>query len=133
MSGVAICRTLLSANSALTAVVPAIKIMAGVIPLNTVLPAVSVAQISAMSHNDIAMDSSPKLITERVQVTVMCKSYPQQKQLLVLVKAALQNTYAVVAGFQCYSIIDDIEGPDIQDVSLDIYFQSCDFMVRFVR
>ena len=133
MSGVAICRTLLSANSALTAAVPASKIMAGVIPLNTVLPAVSVAQISGRSHNDIAMDSSPKLITERVQVTVMCKSYPQQKQLLTLVKAALQNTYAVVAGFQCYSIIDDIEGPDIQDVSLDIYFQSCDFMVRYVR
>jgi hypothetical protein len=133
MSGVAICRTLLSANTALLAVVPANKIMAGVIPLNTVLPAISVASISGVSHNNVAMDNAPKMVTERVQVTVMSKTYPQQKQLLALVKAAIPNTYAIVSGFQCYSIVDDIEGPDIQDVDLIIYFQSADFNVRFVR
>ena len=53
--------------------------------------------------------------------------------LRALLAAGPKGTYAVIAGFQCYSIIDDIEGPDIQDVDLIIYFQSADFNVRFVR
>lgn len=133
MSGVAICRALMASNAALAAVVPASKIQAGVIPLGTVLPAISVTSISAQEQNNVAMDGSPRLVSERVQVTVMAKTYTQQKQLLTLVKAAVPNTYAVVATFQCYSIIDDIEGPDIQDVDLVIYFQSADFNVRYVR
>jgi len=132
MSGVAIARSLLAANTALLAVVPAAKIMAGVIPLNTVLPAISVSQISGVSRNNCAM-SAPKMVTERVQITVMSKTYPQQKQLLALVRAALPNTRGVTNGFACDSITDDSEGPDIFDADLTIYFQSQDYMVRFTR
>jgi hypothetical protein len=49
MSGVAVIRHLLATNSTLVAQVPAAKIMAGVIPLNSVLPAVSVTEVDTAS------------------------------------------------------------------------------------
>ena len=58
MSGVAIIRALLAANSAVLAAVPSSKIMAGVIPLGTVLPAISIAQISGTTRNTISMTAA---------------------------------------------------------------------------
>jgi len=139
MSGVGIVRKLLSTNSALLAVVPAIKIFAGVIPLNTVLPAISVQEISGNSFKTMAMGSSPTLWTERVQITVEVKptpegtGYPGVKALLALIRAALPSTRGTVGSFTCDSISTDIEGPDLFYFELDIHSQSQDFVVRYVR
>ena len=132
MSGVAIVRALLVSNAALLAAVPAAKIMAGAIPLATVLPAISVAQISSTERHTVAMVGQ-KLITERVQVTVCAKSYPTQKSILALVRAALPVSRGVVAGFDCDSVLADSEGPDIYDPDAVIYEQSQDFFVKFSR
>ena len=132
MSGVAIVRALLVSNAALLAAVPATKIMAGAIPVATVLPAISVAQISSTERHTVAMNGK-KLITERVQVTVCTKSYPTQKSILALVRGALPVSRGVVAGYDCDSVLAGPEGPDIYDPDAVIYEQSQDFFVKFSR
>ena len=133
MSGVLIIRALLSANTAVLAQVAADKIMAGVIPINTVLPAISIAQISGVTRNTIGMNEAKVMVTDRVQITVMTKNYASQKSILDLVRAACPNTNGLVNGVQCDSIWGDTTGPDIFDSEFTIYFQSVDFMVRYLR
>ena len=133
MSGVIVIRSLLAANSALTAQVPAARIMAGVIPLNTALPAISIAQISGVQRATVGMNEVTKFYTDRVQVTVMTKTYPAQKQLLALVQAACPNTHGQVNGVDCDSVMPDTIGPDIFDADQGIYFQSVDFKVTYRR
>ena len=133
MSGVIIIRALLVANAALLSAVPASKIMAGVIPINTVLPAISIAQISGVTRNTISMNEAQVLATDRVQVTVMAKTYAEQKRILELVRAACPNTRGQVNGVQCDSVWSDMTGPDIFDAVETIYFQSVDLMVLFIR
>lgn len=133
MSGVIIVRALLAANTALLAAVPATKIMAGVIPIGTVLPAISIAQISGNTRNTIGMNEAKVLATDRVQITVMAKTYSAQKQILDLVRDACPNTRGLVNGIQCDAILRDVVGPDIFDADQVIYFQSCDVMVLYLR
>lgn len=133
MSGVAIVRYLLANNVSLTAQVPATKIMGGAIPLGTVLPAISVAEISGIARRTVAMSEVKRLITERVQVTVETKTYPTQKSILKLVSDALQSVRGDVNGFDCDSILPDIESPDFYDEVAVIYMQSADFIVKFNR
>lgn len=133
MSGVIIIWSLLSTNAGLLAVVPAAKIMAGVIPINTVLPAISIAQISGVTRNTIGMNEAKVLATDRVQITVMSKTYPQQKQILDLVRAACPNTRGIVNGISCDCILSDVVGPDIYDDTSIIYLQSVDLMVKYLH
>ena len=133
MSGVAVIRGLLAANSALVAVVPASKIMAGVIPLGTALPAISLAQISGMARQSISRTQAKRYCTDRVQVTVMAKTYGQQKQVLALVQAACPNTRGTVNAVACESVIDDAVGPDVFDAEANLYFQSQDYLVSYHR
>lgn len=133
MSGIIVIRALLAANSALTAQVSARRIMAGVIPQGMALPAISLAQISGVVHNTVSMREAKTLQTDRIQVTVMAKTYTQQKAILALVQAACVNTHGPVHGIACDSVIPDTIGPDIFDAEQDLYFQSQDYKVTFAR
>jgi hypothetical protein len=131
MSGVAVIRHLLATNSTLVAQVPAAKIMAGVIPLNSVLPAVSVTEVDTVDRTTLGMNTTKVLLTERVQVTVMTKSYTLQKTLLDLVRKACPNSRGTINGVEVESIVPDGSGPDLSETELGIYMQSRDFIVRF--
>lgn len=133
MSGTAIVRSLLAANTALTAVIPAARIFAGAIPINTTLPAISVTQVSGIQRNVIGMNSASYLATDRVQVTVHGKTYALQKSYMALIRAALPHTRGTVNGFNCDSIVPDSDGPDMYDSEAAIYQQSMDYFVRFAR
>ena len=128
MSGTAIVRSLLAANGALIAVIPAARIFCGVIPINTELPAIAVTQVSGVQRNTLGMNASSYMVTDRVQVTVLAESYTLQKSYMALIRAALPNTRGTVNGFSVDSILIDVEGPDMLD-----FQQSTDFMVRFTR
>lgn len=132
MSGVAIIRYLLANDAGLTASVPASRIMAGVIPINAALPAISVMQISGMPHNMIGMASTTRLFKDRVQVTVMCADYPATKTIFTLIKAALPVSRGTVNGFTCDSILPDNQGPDFFDQETNIYMQSFDYIVNYL-
>src|ERR1035437_9967009 len=96
MSGVIAISSLLANNAAVLAVVPASKIMAGVIPLDNVLPAIGISHISTVERNTVAMHSAEVMATERVQVTVQTKRYADQKSILELVRKACPNTHDTV-------------------------------------
>lgn len=133
MSGVAIVRYLLAHDADVLAQVPAARIKSGVLPVKTTLPAISIKQVSATSRNTVAMNEASYLWTERVQVTVLAKSYPAKKTILDLIRAALPLSRGTVNGYNCDSILDDVEGPDLDDPALTIFEQSQDFIVKFSR
>ena len=136
-SGVAVIRYLLANAAAVTAVVPAARIMAGDLPLNTSMPAIAVTQIDSIPYNAIRTNESPKLHTDRVQVTVFRKAspddagYPGLKSLLSLVLAACPSQRGSVNGISVDSIVPDIEGPDLPIPELSLFTRSRDFLVRF--
>jgi hypothetical protein len=116
--------------------------MAGDLPLNTVMPAIAVTEISSMPLNTIRINESPKLHTERVQVSVMFKGpqgsppgtgLPGVKALLKLVLAACPSQRGTVNGILCDSIVPDVEGPDLADDAAALYSQSRDFVVKYVE
>lgn len=131
MSAVKVIRYLLANHANLTAVVPAAKIMAGEIPLNTVLPAIAVNEISSVERTTVAMNTATVLTTSRAQVTVMSKTYDEQKSILALVRNACPVSRGTVNGVVVDSIIPDIVGPDLRDDVAGIFFQSRDFIVKF--
>lgn len=140
MSAVGIIRTKLAAYSALTAVVPATKIMAGDLPLNTVLPAIGVTQISSIPRTVVAMPGTNVLHTSRVQVTVLFKAtdatpdgtgYPGLDAAMDLVLAACPHARGTVAGLKVDSIIPDIEGPDLSNPDIGVVSRSRDFIVTW--
>lgn len=133
MSGVAIIAHLLVSAAGVTAVVPAARIKAGVLPQSTVLPAIAVSKISAQQHNTLAQNQSTYLVTERVQVTVLTKDYVQMKSIQALIRAALPQTRATVNSFVCDALYPDTEGPDLYDHEDQIHAGSADYRVTFRR
>jgi hypothetical protein len=131
MSAVAAIRYLLANNAALIAVVPATKIMAGTIPVNTVLPAIGIQEISTVERTNVDMSSTSLMETSRVQVTVLAKTYATQKSILELVRKACPNTKGSIDSVVVDSILPAGAGPDFEDVDANIYTQSRDFIVKF--
>ena len=131
MSGVAVVRYTLANNSALTAVVAASKIMAGVVPLNTVLPAISIRQISGNELATIRRTGN-ELVSERIQVSVLAPTYPQQKSILGLIVDALPSLRATVNGVVVDSIERGFYGPDMYAEEPVTYQQSIDYIVRYI-
>lgn len=131
MSGVNVIRYTLANNSPLIAVVPATRIMAGVLPLSTTLPAISVRQISGNNLKNIKQTAT-EFVTERIQVSVLATTYPQQKAILALVKAALPSVRATVNSIVVDSISQEFTGPDLYNDDPVIYEQSVDFFVKYI-
>ena len=136
MSGVGVIRVLLAANEPLTAVIPSARIKAGVLPLYTIIPAISISQISKTSLSKIR-PNEPKFYVSRVQVTVYRKEepddrgYPGLDAALKLVLAACPSQRATIAGVKVDSIIPDTEGPDLYYQESQTYTRSQDFIVRY--
>jgi hypothetical protein len=120
---------MLKNSAGLTAVVPVAKIFAGLIPVNTAMPAIAYNQISAVRPKDIAMVT--RIVTARVQVTVMTKNYPQQKAIIDLVRAACDAKQGSFNGVVIDSCVVDIEGPDLRDDDAGLFMQTIDFIVKF--
>lgn len=140
MSGVAVVRYLLANAGAITAIVPAARIIAGDLPLNTAMPAIAITEIDSQPRNTVAMNEPNKLHTERVQVSVLFKGsqgtpagagYPGVKGLLKLLPAACPHTHGTVNGVNVLSILPDQEGPDLSDDATSLYSGSRDFIVRW--
>jgi len=132
MSGTAIVRYLLANNASLTATVSADKIKPGLIPINTVLPAIGIRQISGREHQLIRRGSN-QLATERIQITVQAATYVQQKAIIALIRSALPGTRGTVNTFTVDSITYESDGPDLEYENPVIFEQSLDYFVKFIR
>ena len=142
MSGVSIIRSILAGNAAVLAVVPAARIVAGDVTINSPMPALWIKEISSVpAFLPVDMADTPRLHTERVQVTALLKGteatpvgqgYPGVKALLNLVLSACKNVHGTVGAIpDVDSVLPDIEGPDLSDAAIGLYTGSRDFIVKF--
>jgi hypothetical protein len=133
LDAVAVIRSRMLAYSSLTDVVSASKIMAGDLPLKTVLPAICIHEISHYERLKGSTNNYGILKTARIQVTVFAKTYPQKKALTRLIGAACANYRGKIAdiGINVDSIFPDNAGPDMGLPDLDIGMQTQDFIVRY--
>lgn len=129
MSDVAAVRYLLANNAGVIAQVPATRIMAGVLPQGTALPAIAVTHVSTVRRNQVAA-TSVRFCVSRVQVTILASTYQSQKSIAALVRTALPRSRGTVNGVAVDSIVSDIEGPDFSDEA-GIFMGSLDFIVNF--
>lgn len=130
MSDVAVVRYLLANSAGLIAVVPATKIIAGTIPQGTALPAISVTHLSTVRRQPVGTPANV-FCTSRVQVTVMAKTYPTQKSIMALVRAALPRTKGTVSGIVVDSLMPDFEGPDFKNDEIGAHVGSIDYIVTY--
>lgn len=141
MSGVAVVRYLLTQASAITTVIPAARIIAGVAPLGTAKPFIQVSEVSSnKAFRSVRTSESGKYRRERVQVTatnngplatVPGLGYPQVKALLKLARTACENKRGTINTFSVDSITDEGEGSDLSDDATQLYSQSTDFFVNW--
>jgi hypothetical protein len=130
VNGVVALRTVLIADVALIALVPAARIAAGVMPQGTALPAISITSVSTNDLN-IPNPATTRMVTERVQVTVMAGTYPEQKTILAAVKRAAADTRPTVSGIANVTIHTENTGPDFMNDGASIYLGSLDFRVIY--
>lgn len=128
---VAAVRYLLANNAGLTAQVAVARIMAGVLPQGSALPAVSVMHVSTTRGQNLSAASG--MATSRVQVTVHAATYPVLRQVLDLVRAAVPRSRGTVNGVYVDGILPDAEGPDFTTTEPAIYHGSQDFVVTFTE
>jgi hypothetical protein len=140
MSGIKVIRYKLANNAALLAVVPAARIVAGDLDLNTTLPVISIRQISSIRRNTVSMAEAKTFVTERVQVSVLVKSYEQGgadyaglENVLKLVRQACPNSRGTVNGVELDSILPLDEGPDLPSDTAEILQRSMDFRVTWTE
>ena len=124
---------LLSHDPVLTATVPASRISSGIVPLRRQLPCIGIWQISEFKRTTIADNESASMRRARIQVTVIAESYSQKSQIFALIKTALANVRGNYNGVDVDSIVMDIDGPDIDFPEIPVYFQSIDFIVKYLE
>lgn len=129
MSAVKAIRALLVVSAPVITLVPATKIVAGVVPQATALPAISIMHISTVDLAAIDAQADFALVTSRVQVTVMAKDYPAIKALIDVVRKACNYQRGTIAGVGVASIVRDTVGPDFVNDDATIYYQTIDFKV----
>jgi len=124
----AVIRALLVADAAVTAKVPAVRIMAGLLPQGVALPALAIEEISSVPQPTIDAQAYAIMRT-RVQVTVSAGSYPEQKTVAALARAACEYRRGAIADQQVASIVLESTGPDLRDGDAQIFQQPLDFIV----
>ena len=122
-------KALLDAHAPLTAVVPATRIYAGLIPVNSTLPAIAYNLISGLRPKDIGMNTL--MTTSRIQVTVQTNTYATQKQIIKLIRDACDAKQGTFGGTDVDSCIADIEGPDLRDDDAALFMQTQDFIIKW--
>lgn len=132
MSGVAILRYQLILDYSVVNVVPEPRIMAGTLPINTELPAISIKQVSGSEFKTIKR-SGEQLVIDRIQVTALAQSYVQQKEMIESIRNALPTVRGIVNDIYVDSIEHELDGPDLYSENPVIYEQSIDYIVRYVR
>lgn len=132
MDGVAIIRALLVANGDVVAVSPAARIVAGTLPLGTVLPALSITRVS---QNEMRMvkRGTKQHVTERVQVTVLAGNYPTLRDLLRKIRKIPQGVIGNQSGLTDVTVHVDGAGPDMMDTEANIHMGSQDFLVGYTE
>lgn len=132
MNGVATLRQLLIAHAPLIAVVPAVRIRAGVQAAGTPLPLISLTRVSEVDRN-ILEPVATRHVEERVQVTIISRDYPALLEVERLVKQAAADKMPTVTGIVGVVVHSLGGGPDFMDEAAVLYIRTHDFRVSFTE
>jgi len=124
-------RALLIADGGVLALCPAARIVAGVIPQGSALPAISVMRISHYSAARIDAQAPTGLATSRVQVSVLTKDYAVADALVIAARKACNFQRGSLGGVAVISVVRDVEGPDMENDDARIQYRTIDFMVTY--
>ena len=130
MNGVIAVRSLLVADTGLTALVSEARIAAGSLLQGTVLPVISLMSVSSVDRN-IPTPAAKRRVTERVQVTVLARTYPETKSILTAIRTAAADKMPQIDGLTDVTVHTDSAGPDFLDEETGIHMQTQDFRVSF--
>ena len=130
MNGVIAVRSLLVADTGVTSLVPVARIAAGMLPQGTDLPAISLMSVSSIDRN-IPAPGAKRRVTERVQVTVLARTYPEVKAIIAAVRQAAADQTPNIDGLFDVTVHTDSAGPDFLDEETGIHMQAQDFRVSF--
>lgn len=133
MSAAVVIRHVLVGKSAMTSVVPAVRIRLGVLPVGQQLPAIGITSVSNVPYNSLGLNSPRRLVRERVQVTAYAQSYPQLDQIMALVGRAISNVYGTVADVDVQAIVPGQVGPDLERMDPQIFMRSRDYLVTYLQ
>lgn len=133
MSGVAILRELLAARSDVLALVPAARVVAGMLKQGSLLPALTLRQVDDNEEPTMARNTAKRMMRERVQVTVLANEWAAMKRLLKAAEPGSGVHTGVVLGFKVCSILPAGTGPEIPVGDDGIFEQSRDFVVTFLE
>jgi hypothetical protein len=130
MNGVIAVRSLLVGDLRVTALVPRERIAAGTLPQGTVLPAIALMSIGSVDRN-VPSPGPKRRVSERVQVTVLARAYPEAKTIIAAVRAAAADRMPQIDGLSDVTVHTDSAGPDFLDEETGIHMQAQDFRVSF--
>ncbi len=130
MNGVIAVRSLLVGDLRVTTLVPPERIAAGTLQQGTVLPAIALTSISSVDRN-VPSPGPKRRVTERVQVTVLARTYPEAKAIIAAVRAASADRMPQIDGLSDVTVHTDSAGPDFLDEETGIHMQTQDFRVSF--
>ncbi len=131
MDGVVALRSVLIADAALLAIVPAERIVAGTLPLDAALSAIAITSVSKVDDNLLSPETT-RFVRERVQVMALAATYPELKRVLRAVRhAAADQIDPVVDGLTGVTILTAGAGPDLMDEQASIYQGTQDFSVSY--
>ena len=130
MNGVIAVRSLLVGELRVTALVPPERIAAGTLAQGTALPAIALTSIGSVDRN-ILVPGPKRRVSERVQVTVLARAYPEAKTIIAAVRAAAADRMPQIDGLIDVTVHTDSAGPDFLDEETGIHMQTQDFRVSF--
>jgi hypothetical protein len=130
MDGVKAIVQVLMADAGVTALVPSTRIMAGVLPQGTALPAISVSSVSAVTRGTL-VKGGVTMRRQRVQVTVMAATYASQASIQKAVIKAAHAKFPTVTGLSNVTLHHDSSGPDFMNEEASVYLGTDDFQATY--
>lgn len=132
MNGTAAVRSLLVNNAAVTALVPAGRIITGTLALDTALPAISLTDVSSVDQQTLD-EPGERFTTDRVQITVLAANYPSLVNVLAKAKSAVDAKFPAIAGLTNVVVRTDGQGPYFTNDAASIHMRSQDVRVSYTH
>ncbi|KPH60354.1 DUF3168 domain-containing protein [Novosphingobium sp. ST904] len=130
MDGTAALVAVTTADARMTALVPAARIMAGVLPQGTLLPAISIMRVSSVTRKTLSKQSKTR-VTQRVQATIHAATYDEQAAVQKMLVAVADATFPDVDGITEVTVHHDGGGPDFMDEPASLYLGTEDFRIAY--
>lgn len=123
MDGVAVVRSVLTADAGITAIVPVSRIVADdALPQGIGLSAILIKLITGVDRN-IPHQSASVFRTDRVRIEGHARTMPEREQVMMAIWQALQNNQRPLSAV---TLNTEARGPDgISDASVRVGIQDC--------